>query len=31
MEDQIFQIQRRLANKLDDYKERGNNYVDENI
>jgi len=31
MEDQAFQIQRMLADKLDRYKERGNTYVDENI
>ena len=27
----MFQIQRRLANELDRYKEKGNQYVEENI
>ena len=27
----MFQVQRMLANKLDRYKERDNNYIDENI
>ena len=31
IEDQIFRIQRMLANELDRYKGRGNSYVDENI
>jgi len=31
IEDQTFQIQRILANKLDRYKERGNSYVDDHI
>jgi len=31
MESQIFQIQRMLADELDTYKEKGNNYVDNNI
>ena len=31
MENQVFQIQRMLANKLDRYKERGNKYMDKNI
>ena len=31
MENRIFQIQQRLADKLDDYKGRGNTYVDDNI
>jgi len=31
IEDQIFQIQRMLANKLDRYKGRRNSYVDKNI
>ena len=31
MEDQVFQIQRILADKLDEYKEKENRYVDENI
>jgi len=31
MEDQVFQIQRMLADKLDAYKEKGNAYVDSNI
>ena len=31
MEDLIFQIQWRLADELDDYKGRGNAYVDNNI
>ena len=31
MEDQVFQIQRMLVDKLDKYKERDNAYVDNNI
>ena len=31
MKDWAFQIQRILADKLDRYKERGNNYMNENI
>ena len=31
MDEQAFQIQRMLADKLDGYKERGNRYVDDNI
>ena len=31
MKDQVFQIQRMLANELDAYKEQGNQYVDNNI
>ena len=31
MEDQVFQIQRMLADEFDRYKRRGNIYVDENI
>ena len=31
MENQIFQVQRMLADKLDAYKGRGNAYVDDNI
>ena len=31
MNKQIFQIQRILANKLDCYKEKGNEYMDNNI
>ena len=31
MKDQAFQIQRMLANELDRYKRRGNNYIEENI
>jgi len=31
MDEQAFQIQRMLADKLDHYKERGNRYVDDNI
>jgi len=31
MDERALQIQRMLANKLDYYKERGNNYVDMNI
>jgi len=31
IEDQIFQIQRMLANKLDKYNIRGNSYVDNHI
>jgi len=31
MDEQVFQIQRMLANKLDRYKGKGNNYVNENI
>jgi len=31
MEDQVYQIQRMLADKLDAYSGRGNQYVDDNI
>jgi len=31
MDEQVFQIQRMLANELDHYKEKGNKYVDNNI
>ena len=31
MEDQVYQIQRMLANKLDTYKEQENKYMDNNI
>jgi len=31
MDEQVFQTQRMLANKLDNYKERGNKYMDDNI
>jgi len=31
MENWVYQIQRCLANKLDDYKNKGNKYVDNNI
>ena len=31
MENQVYQIQRMLADKLDAYRERGNYYVDDNI
>jgi len=31
MDEQVFQIQRILANELDCYKERGNKYLDDNI
>ena len=31
IEDQVFEIQRMLADELERYKERGNTYVDENI
>ena len=31
MENQIFQIQQILADKLDAYKEKGNIYIDDNI
>ena len=31
MDEQVFQIQRMLANELDRYKRRGNKYVDMNI
>jgi len=31
MENQMYQIQRCLADKLDDYKDKSNKYVDENI
>jgi len=31
IDEQAFQVQRMLANKLDHYKERGNKYVDNNI
>jgi len=31
MKDQVFQIQRMLADKLDTYRGRGNSYIDDNI
>ena len=31
MDERAFQVQRMLANKLDHYKGKGNNYVDSNI
>jgi len=31
MDDRAFQVQRRLADELDQYKEKGNSYVDANI
>jgi len=31
MEDQAYQVQRMLADKLDQYKEQGNQYMDNNI
>ena len=31
MKEQVFQIQRMLANKLDVYRERGNSYMNNNI
>jgi len=31
MEDQVFQIQRMLADELDTYREKGNQYMDDNI
>jgi len=31
MENQVYQIQRCLANELDDYKDKDNKYVDDNI
>ena len=31
MENQVFQVQRMLADELDAYKEQGNKYIDENI
>ena len=31
MDEQVFQVQRMLADELDWYKERGNSYVDNNI
>ena len=31
MKEQVFQVQRMLANELDRYKGRGNIYVDKNI
>ena len=31
MDDRAFQIQRMLADELDQYKEKGNRYVEENI
>jgi len=31
MDNRAFQIQRRLADELDQYKEKGNRYVEENI
>jgi len=31
MDEQAFQVQRMLADKLDHYKEKGNDYMDSNI
>jgi len=31
IENQVFQIQKMLADKLDTYKEQGNQYVEDNI
>jgi len=31
MEDQVYQIQRILADELNTYKEQGNKYIDDNI
>ena len=31
MDERVFQVQKMLADKLDQYKERGNSYVDENV
>jgi len=31
MDKQAFEVQRILANELDQYKERGNSYIDDNI
>ena len=31
MDDRAFQIQRMLADELDQYKRKGNSYVEENI
>ena len=31
MNEQAFQIQRMLADELDQYKGRGNSYVDDNV
>lgn len=31
MENQVYQIQRYLADELNDYKNKGNKYVEENI
>jgi len=31
MDEQAFQVQRMLANELDQYKEKGNSYMDNNI
>ena len=31
MDDRVFQVQRMLANELDQYKGKGNSYVEENI
>jgi len=31
MDKQVFQVQRMLANKLDQYKGKGNKYIDDNI
>ena len=31
MEDQVYQIQRMLADELDEYRKRGNQYIDDNI
>jgi len=31
MDDRVFQVQRMLANELDHYKEKGNDYMNSNI
>jgi len=31
MDKQVFQVQRMLADELDQYKEKGNSYMDDNI
>ena len=31
MENQVYQIQRCLADELDNYKDKGNKYIDKNI
>ena len=31
MENQVFQVQRMLADELDAYKRQGNKYIDENV